>query len=1234
MKQEILFIQYALSMNFVQQTTLVQFFQKHGYPTLPSDIDQILLQEGLITEEQRQTLHSKIANISQEVSQTRDSEKSEAQPKENPAPSLILTLSEGKIVEIPYDNETTGEIFAIAPAAASAEIEDSIVEEGIPLADSVPIGLQNITISDGFSAGQGVVISGEDSEEISWQDTITPSKQPASPCDIGATKGSEAQFYTQQRTEPSPNSDHVTERYPESCQMSLQKIQQERDALLGQMALQKNLITSQLLQACMHERLKLSAEGKYMTLGQILLHQKLINETQLAELMQECQTRRMEPAPPDLPGQELVMDKYRILNKLGSGGMGIVYKVEHTMLQRSKFFALKTMHPQFASNDTSYKRFVREVELAMGLMHKNIIAVREFGMLPSKVPYLVMDYSPGQPLDDMLKADWPCDIARSLRLLRQVLEGLSEAHQHNVVHRDLKPANLLVEQDEQGNDVVKIVDFGLAKLLQDSEQMEALTQGTIGTPLYMSPEQASGEYTDQRSDIYSAGLILYEMVLGKRPFHSNSLQKMLIKQMFEEPPAPQQVRPDLPLTVNNLILKALAKNVHERYQTAQEFIEDIDKILGGSRQAPFLTTGRSRGWSLLKIVALSLLLIALAAGIVAMLRPDYYQKTKQWLTADSAEEAKRLLAQQKEQAFTEAKRQLLGMKAQKLWQQAYVTILEMEKLTIPSEQEKKELAETKLTVSQKLEEIRIYEKTRDMAHVEQERNSYDKAISLWQSYLAQYPNSEERPNILSQIEVLQDIQRKLLQQKEQEKKLAYVEAKNKVLAMHAQKLWQEAYVMLLEIEKVPTLEAIERQEIAALKQETSQRLEESRDYQKAKEMAQSERDREAYDKAVQVWQTYLAKYPQSENSGNVVSQIESLKNAGERQLAQKHDSLVAEAKSLMQKNNYGLAAKTLLEALKYQGKNRETLLLLGNAYFSDKEYGKALQYFEACGDLSATTCYKMARSYAIQNDLERALASAQKAVAQAVSERMAADDVVDCHSLLAKIYEKKNMPTEATDSYCRAVEYIERNKLASSEYQKLYAQLGNLIYRHGVQKQEAARYWKTYKTIGGNDAKILSQLIEITDFTPLVFQKKWEYEIRVGNKQIRKTYEIAAVDQQKFMVRVDGQISENWYREGAFFVKQVGGNSDKVLQYPAKLNSQWTSTPGKQKWEYKIAELGVTVTGPAGVFRDCIKVIANETSNPQQPTYIYYAPEVGVVKEEKMRNNQIIFAKELVAYSK
>ena len=289
----------------------------------------------------------------------------------------------------------------------------------------------------------------------------------------------------------------------------------------------------------------------------------------------EKTTQRILPSQ-ELVEQEVLLEKYRVVKKLGSGGMGAVYKVEHLYLENNKYFALKVMHPFMVNKEHHYKRFIREVEMAMSITHKNIIPIREFGILPdNKGPYLTMDFSKGETLQQILKENWQCDITRSLNIVLQILEALQEAHRLNIIHRDIKPANILIEKDSDDNEIVKVVDFGLARLVEVEDD---ITQGTVGTPKYMPPEQAKGGKVDQRADIYSTAVVLFRLTTGGFPFESETWAGFLQKQLFEQPNAPRELQPDFPKNLEVIILKGLEKNVEQRYQSVDEFIKAIKEF--------------------------------------------------------------------------------------------------------------------------------------------------------------------------------------------------------------------------------------------------------------------------------------------------------------------------------------------------------------------------------------------------------------------------------------------------------------------------------------------------------------------------------------------------------------------------------------------------------------------------------------------------------------------------------
>lgn len=291
------------------------------------------------------------------------------------------------------------------------------------------------------------------------------------------------------------------------------------------------------------------------------------------------------PTPPVDPASaiyglkqgEVILGKYRIMEKLGSGGMGVVYKVQHVVLEHNNTFALKMILPQYAADETVYKRFLREVELSMRLVHRNIITIREFGLLPNQAPYMVMDFVDGKTLQEILKDERQIDMAHSVAIIRQVLEGLKEAHSHNVIHRDIKPANIIIT-NENDKECIKLLDFGLAKLIRQSGQDDNVTQGILGTPFYMAPEQLADEHIDQRVDLYAVGLILYEMVVGQKPFHSKNVLEVMYQQIHDPLPRPSQLVPSLPLALDDIIIKASATNPDGRYQNAQEFIAALDAL--------------------------------------------------------------------------------------------------------------------------------------------------------------------------------------------------------------------------------------------------------------------------------------------------------------------------------------------------------------------------------------------------------------------------------------------------------------------------------------------------------------------------------------------------------------------------------------------------------------------------------------------------------------------------------
>ncbi len=263
---------------------------------------------------------------------------------------------------------------------------------------------------------------------------------------------------------------------------------------------------------------------------------------------------------------------YTILEKLGAGGMGVVYKAEDTRLKRT--VALKFLPPEFTHDQAARERFFHEALAASALDHQNICSVHELGEHDGRT-FLVMGFYEGETLKQKIERG-PLKIEEAIDIAIQTAKGLSRAHEADIVHRDIKPANLIVTTRGE----VKILDFGLAKLA--GRTLLTRTGSTIGTAAYMSPEQARGENLDHRTDVWSLGVVLYEMIAGRRPFTSD-YEQALIYQIINAVPEPlQEVHLDQNPGLQRILDRALAKQAADRFHTMEEFEEDLQTITGGA----------------------------------------------------------------------------------------------------------------------------------------------------------------------------------------------------------------------------------------------------------------------------------------------------------------------------------------------------------------------------------------------------------------------------------------------------------------------------------------------------------------------------------------------------------------------------------------------------------------------------------------------------------------------------
>ncbi|HVI04388.1 MAG TPA: serine/threonine-protein kinase, partial [Enhygromyxa sp.] len=276
----------------------------------------------------------------------------------------------------------------------------------------------------------------------------------------------------------------------------------------------------------------------------------------------------------------VIHDRYRVDALLGQGGMGAVFRGRHLGLARD--VAIKVLRPELGRSDASSKRFDREAHSVSRLDHPNCVRVFDFGTTQGGIKYLVMELLAGAELEASLGQPWAP--ARAVDTIVQILEGLEHAHHFGIVHRDLKPENVFVTRDFRGREIVKLVDFGIAKLIDEDGAREQLTRAgmVFGTPRYMSPEQASGGKLDERTDLYAAGLILYEMLAGKPPFTADEASILLRQHILAPPPA---LPASVPAPLAAVVFKLLEKSRNDRHASAREVIDPLARLRPQLEQA-------------------------------------------------------------------------------------------------------------------------------------------------------------------------------------------------------------------------------------------------------------------------------------------------------------------------------------------------------------------------------------------------------------------------------------------------------------------------------------------------------------------------------------------------------------------------------------------------------------------------------------------------------------------------
>jgi tetratricopeptide (TPR) repeat protein/TolB-like protein len=309
-----------------------------------------------------------------------------------------------------------------------------------------------------------------------------------------------------------------------------------------------------------------------------------------------------------VPGTEFG-PRYRIEALLGEGGMGRVYKAYDKDLDRN--VALKLLRPELTPNAVAMQRFKQELLLATKVSHKNILRIHDLGEAGG-IKFISMAFVEGEDLSQRIKREGRLPVSTVVQIARQLCGALEAAHAEGILHRDLKPQNVLIDR----SDVVYVSDFGLAKSLEAGAAAMTRAGEYLGTPRYMSPEQVEGKPLDARSDLYSLGLILYEMVSGEVPFKGDSALQLMYQRVKQKPKSPREVNPEIPQYVEKVILRCLEKDVERRYQNAREIIVDLEgeRATSGARSVQFslpVLEGRGK-WLMAGGGVLLLLLLSLA----------------------------------------------------------------------------------------------------------------------------------------------------------------------------------------------------------------------------------------------------------------------------------------------------------------------------------------------------------------------------------------------------------------------------------------------------------------------------------------------------------------------------------------------------------------------------------------------------------------------------------------------
>jgi serine/threonine-protein kinase len=283
--------------------------------------------------------------------------------------------------------------------------------------------------------------------------------------------------------------------------------------------------------------------------------------------------------------------RYHIVRRIGEGGMGQVYLAEHVRMRRRS--AVKVLHQGLVNDHDAIARFNREAANASQIQHPNVAAIYDFGETDDGLIYLAMEYVDGEPLRNVIERQGALSAAEAAEITRQVADALEAAHEMGIVHRDLKPDNIMIARGRNGADLAKVVDFGIAKATSGDDQKVTRTGLAVGTPEYMSPEQLSGETLDARTDIYSLGLVAFNMLTGQLPFPAVSSREAMIARLTERPRTLAEIKDDVewPAELQTVMNRALASQPQERYEHASKFGRDLVRAVASMPQSALSSSG-------------------------------------------------------------------------------------------------------------------------------------------------------------------------------------------------------------------------------------------------------------------------------------------------------------------------------------------------------------------------------------------------------------------------------------------------------------------------------------------------------------------------------------------------------------------------------------------------------------------------------------------------------------------